>query len=210
MLVIGLTGGIGTGKSEVSRIFAESGASVLNADKVANQITATNLQVIQQIKALFGEHIYTSEGCLDRKKLGRIVFQSPPALQGLNQIVHPHLRAALKSEIESYRKLNSDQPLVIEVALLYEIGLEDEFDLIVVVSSIPSNMIERITQRDGIPLPEVMARMSAQLPQCEKERRADIVIQNDADLMTLRKNVTQLYQKLISSGTTCRRSKNPP
>jgi dephospho-CoA kinase len=210
MLVIGLTGGIGTGKSEVSRIFAESGARVLNADKIANQITDTNLQVIQQIKAHFGEHIYTSEGCLDRKQLGHLVFEAPQALRTLNQIVHPHLHAALKTEIQFHRELNSDQPLVIEVALLYEIGLEHEFDLVIVVSSIPSSIIERITKRDGIPWQEVMHRISTQLPQSEKEQRADIVIQNDSDLTHLREKVTQLYQALIQSDTKRISSQNPP
>jgi len=199
MITVGLTGGIGSGKSEVSRILAELGACILNADHVANQITQTDSDVIQQIKLHFGEHIYTSEGYLKRKELGRLVFSNPDARRRLNQIVHPKMIEKIRAMIRHHQASRPRQLIVVEMAILFETGVEKDFDLVVVVSTSVETVIERLQQRDGLPQTEILQRIQSQLPQAEKEKRADIIIHNNGNLEALRDQIVKLYQAIVQN-----------
>ncbi len=197
MLVVGLTGGIGTGKSEVSRKFAESGAKILNADQIAHQITNTNQQVIQAIKDNFGDEYYLVSGELDRKKLGQLVFSQPEALKTLNQIIHPHLIQVIKDEIHNYRKNPQFPVLIIEMAILFELGMKKDFDLIIVVTAPVSSILHRLKKRDNLSLQAILERLNAQLPQHNKEQQADILIQNNSDLKNLDQQVLKIWTELL-------------
>jgi len=197
MITVGLTGGIGTGKSEVSRILAQLGTRILNADHIANQITQTDINVIQQIKLYFGEHIYTPEGCIKRKELGRLVFSNPDALHRLNHIVHPKMLEKIRVEIRQHQATNPQQLLVVEMAILFETGIEKEFDLVIVVSTPIETVIQRLMKRDKLPQNEIIQRIQSQLTQVEKEKRADIVIHNDGNLEALRDEIEHLYQAFV-------------
>jgi len=197
MLVVGLTGGIGTGKSEVSRKFAESGAKILNADQIAHQITNTNQQVIQAIKDNFGDEYYLVSGELDRKKLGQLVFSLPEALQKLNQIIHPHLIQVIRNEIQNYRKNPQFPVLIIEMAILFELGMKKDFDLIIVVTAPVSSILHRLKKRDNLSLQAILERLNAQLPQHNKEQQADILIQNNSDLKNLDQQVLKIWTELL-------------
>ncbi|MBN2090223.1 dephospho-CoA kinase [candidate division KSB1 bacterium] len=198
MLVVGLTGGIGTGKSEVSRKFAESGAFVLNADQMAHQITNTNQQVIQAIKDNFGSEYYLLSGKLDRKKLGQLVFSNPGALKTLNQIIHPYLAQKIRNEIQNYRKKPEFPVLIIEMAILFELKMEKNFDLVIVVTAPMSSIIKRLKKRDNLSQKEIVDRLHAQLPQHHKEKQADILIQNNSDLKNLDQQVKQIWTELLN------------
>lgn len=197
MLVVGLTGGIGTGKSEVSRKFAESGAKVLNADQIAHQITNSNQQILQAIKDNFGSDCFRISGELDRRKLGQLVFSSSEALQMLNQIIHPHLIKKIRSEIQLYRKNPQFPVLIIEMAILFELRMEKDFDLIIVVTAPISSIIQRLRKRDQLTQAEILDRLNAQLPQYRKEQQADMLIQNDSDLENLYQQVEQIWTELL-------------
>lgn len=196
MLVLGLTGNIGTGKSFVSHIFASLGAKVLDADSIAKEISNTDPIVIQQIKAYFGEHIYTSEGTLRRKKLGQIVFSEPEKLKILNQIVHPATIQKIRSEIQYYKKLKNHSLLIVESAIIFETGLEKEFDLVAVVSASPERIVERLRKRDHLSQQEIENRMKSQLDPAKKEELADIVIDNNTDIEDLSQKITNLFFRL--------------
>lgn len=197
MLVLGLTGGIGAGKTEVARIFETLGAKVLNADLIAKAISDTDPTVIQQIKAHFGEQIYSPAGLLRRKELGQIVFSEPEKLKILNEIVHPPTISKLRSEIQLVKKLNRYPLLVIESALIFEIGLETEFDRVVVVSADPARIVERLQERDQLSQQAIESRIKSQLDPASKEELADIVIQNNSDIENLTKTVTRIFKEVI-------------
>jgi dephospho-CoA kinase len=197
MLVVGLTGGIGTGKSEVTRKFAESGAKILNADQIAHQITNTNQQVIQAIKDNFGDEYYLVSGELDRKKLGQLVFSQPETLQTLNQIIHPHLIRVIKDKIQHYRKNPQFPVLMIEMAILFELGMKKDFDLIIVVTAPVSSIRHRLKKRDNLSPQAILERLNAQLPQHNKEQQADILIQNNSDLKDLDQQVLKIWAELL-------------
>ncbi len=197
MLVVGLTGGIGTGKSEVSQKFAESGAVIRYADQMAHQITNTNQQVIQAIKDNFGSECYLPSGELDRKKLGQLVFSKPEALKNLNQIVHPHLIQKIRNEIQNYRKKPGSPVLIIEMAILFELEMEMDFDLVIVVTAPVLSIIKRLKTRDNLTQDEILDRLQAQLPQHYKEQRADILIRNNSDLIHLDQQVKRIWAELL-------------
>lgn len=197
MLVLGLTGGIGAGKTEVARIFEKLGAKVLNADLIAKAISNTDSTVIQQIKAHFGEQIYSPDGLLRRKELGQVVFSEPEKLKILNGIVHPPTISRLRAEIQLAKKANQNPLLVIESALIFEVGLESEFDLVVVVSADPARIIERLRERDQLSQQAIENRMQSQLDPASKEELADIVIHNNSDIENLTKTVTRIFTDLI-------------
>lgn len=201
MLVVGLTGGIGCGKSEVSRKFAESGAFILNADQIAHQITNTNQQVIQAIKDNFGSEYYLLSGELDRKKLGQLVFSNRGALQTLNQIIHPHLIQKIRNEIQNYRKKPLFPVLLIEMAILFELEMEQDFDMVIVVTAPLSSIIKRLKKRDKLTPQAVLDRLNAQLPPHIKEQQADILIQNNSDLKNLNQQVEKIWTELLKKSS---------
>lgn len=201
MRIIGLTGGIGTGKTEVCRIFSQLGVRIINADQIANKMTSSHPQIVEEIKARFGEHMYTPEGLLNRKKMGQLVFSNEGALRDLNHIVHPHLIHEIQADIQRFREQTDNSKtgnrlLIVEAALIYEIGLEKEFDLVIVVSSPIDLIVERLTKRDGIPQNEISNRINSQLDQSIKEHRADIIINNNSNINHLRNQVKKIYHNL--------------
>jgi dephospho-CoA kinase len=197
MLVLGLTGGIGAGKSVVAQMFEKLGAKVLNADLMAKDITNTEPEVIQQIKAYFGEHIYSPGGLLRRKEMGQIVFSEPEKLKILNEIVHPPTILKIRSEIQHYKALKNYSLLIIESAIIFETGLETEFDRVAVVSADRARIAERLRQRDHLSQQEIESRIKSQLDPARKEELADIVIYNNSDIENLTQKVTKLFSDLI-------------
>ena len=198
MLVVALTGGIGTGKSIVCSFLSEFGAKAINADKIANHITATDKSIITKIKQRFGPGIYDSENHLDRQRLGQIVFSDDEARTALNRIVHPALIKMIDHNIRQARQINSHRLLIIEAALIYEMEIENRFDFVVAVSSPIETVIQRISKRDTLTYKTVLSRIHSQISQAEKNKRADYIIENNGDWDTLRSRTKQLYDLLIS------------
>lgn len=206
MLAVALTGSIGTGKSVVREFFKEFGAKVVNADVIANHITETDKAVIAKIKSRFGNEIYDSEGHLHRRRLGQIVFSKDEARRALNRIVHPVLAKAIDHEIWKTKHSKTHRLLIVEAALIYEIGMEKKFDYVVIVNSPIETVIQRIIKRDGLIRKEVLDRIQAQISQKDKMKRADYVLHNNGDLNSLKHQVRQLYDWLISKDSSVNRS----
>ena len=202
-LSIGITGGIGSGKSEVCRIFEALGSKVLNADLIARNILNSHVPIKSQIKNVFGAGIFLSNGTLDRPRMAKLIFQNHDLQKKLNKIVHPHVIKFLKNEIESVKKSGRYPLIVVEAALIYEAKAADMFDYIIAVDADEKIRIQRITERDRSSKVEILARIKAQLPPENKVSRADFVIQNSGDKQSLDQNTVFLFkllQRISSQG----------
>ncbi|RKY79048.1 dephospho-CoA kinase [candidate division KSB1 bacterium] len=195
--VIGVTGIIGSGKSTVSSIFAKLGAKVFDADQVAKEITDTDQKVLAAIRADFGEAVFTSSGKLDRQKLAARAFSDPGALQALNPIVHPKVIQRLREFIAQAQTDPSTKLVVVDIPLLYEIGLESAVDAVVVVEAPEEVCIQRAHHARGWSTDEIRQRLRNQLPQQEKVKRADFVISNDGTIEALAQKCKIVFDKIL-------------
>ena len=195
MKVIGLTGGIGSGKSTVSRLLAELGAVVLDADTVGHQAYQPGTETWKELVAAFGEEIVSPDGTIDRKKLGAIVFGDPESLARLNRIVHPRMFDMMKAQIEEHRR-QSVSVVVLEAAILLEAGWTPLVDEVWVTVASEPTVVRRAIERTGLPEEQVRARIRSQLSNKEREKAASVVISNDGDLEELRAKVAELWKGL--------------
>jgi dephospho-CoA kinase len=197
MIVIGLTGGIGSGKSTVSRKLKDLGATVIDADQVARDVVKPGTPALREIVQAFGSGILNDDGTLNRKKLGALVFQDPAARAVLNQITHPWIKEAIFGEVEKYRRQpDSNQIVVVEAALLIEVDLHHGLDQIWVVQVDERVQLERLMNRDGITAAEARQRIASQLPQAEKLKFATRVIDNSGSEAETKKQVERHWARL--------------
>lgn len=195
--VFALTGGIGSGKSSVAAILAESGIPVVDADDLARKAVEVGSVGLQAVIDAFGEGILNAHGALDRPRLGALVFRDKDARNHLESIVHPIVRMAAE---QTFAELSGAGHRLIcyEIPLLFETGQESRFRPIVLVAVSPETQLIRVMNRDGISRQQAQVRIDAQLPLEEKRARADYCIDNDADLDSLRKKTLSIV-KLVSS-----------
>ncbi|WP_330236654.1 dephospho-CoA kinase [Streptomyces sp. NBC_00566] len=193
MLKVGLTGGIGAGKSEVSRLLVEHGAVLIDADRIAREVVAPGTPGLVAVVEAFGPEILTGDGSLDRPRLGSVVFADPEKLALLNSIVHP-LVGARSRELESAASAGS--VVLHDVPLLTENGLAPLYDLVVVVDASPETQLDRLVRLRGMTEDDARARMAAQASREQRRGIADIVIDNDVPLDALRKRVTEVWAEL--------------
>ena len=196
MISLGLTGGYATGKSTVAEILRSLGARVVEADKLAHAAMERDRPAWREVVAVFGPGVLRPDGEIDRAGLGRIVFARPELRRRLEEIVHPRVIAAIRAAREEAR-LAGERVFVAEVPLLYEAGLEGEFDRVWVVSADPGRQRMMALARDGLSESDLAARLAAQMPLAEKERRAHLVIRNDGDLEELRRRVAEAWEALL-------------
>ncbi len=196
--VIGVTGGIATGKSTVMSIFAQLGARTISADAVAHEVLAKGGICYQQAIRRFGDEIVGSDGEIDRAVLGRIVFSDPLARTDLENITHPHIIAQIDGQIQKFRddQANAGEVLAVEIPLLIECGLEGVVDEVVVVAAEPETQVCRLTTIRGISSDEAELRLKAQMPMDVKIRRADWVIWNDGSLESLENQVRAVWDEI--------------
>ncbi|MFE7891369.1 dephospho-CoA kinase [Streptomyces sp. NPDC057412] len=194
MLKVGLTGGIGAGKSEVSRLLVEHGAVLIDADRIAREVVAPGTPGLAAVVEAFGEDVLAADGSLDRPKLGSIVFADPERLAVLNSIVHP-LVGARSRELEEAAA--GDAVVVHDVPLLTENGLAPLYDLVIVVDAGPDTQLERLTRLRGMTEEDARARMAAQATREQRRAIADIVIDNDVPLEELRRRVKDVWEELV-------------
>ncbi|MFF3724349.1 dephospho-CoA kinase [Streptomyces erythrochromogenes] len=195
MLKVGLTGGIGAGKSEVSRLLAGYGAIVVDADRIAREVVEPGTPGLAAVVAAFGEEVLTPEGTLDRPKLGSIVFADQDKLRTLNAIVHP-LVGARSAELEA--AAGPDAIVVHDVPLLTENGLAPLYDLVVVVDAAPSTQLARLTALRAMAEEEARARMAAQATREQRLAVATLVIDNDGPLDALEPQVRKVWEELTA------------
>jgi dephospho-CoA kinase len=193
MLKVGLTGGIGAGKSEVSRLLVEHGAVLIDADRIAREVVAPGTPGLAAVVDAFGEDVLTADGSLDRPRLGSIVFADPEKLAVLNSIVHP-LVGARSRELEAAAA--EDAVVVHDVPLLTENGLAPLYDVVVVVDARPETQLDRLVRQRGMTEEDARARMAAQATREKRLEIADIVIDNDGSREQLRRRVREVWADL--------------
>ncbi|GHI08500.1 dephospho-CoA kinase [Streptomyces cellostaticus] len=194
MLKVGLTGGIGAGKSEVSRLLVEHGAVLIDADRIAREVVAPGTPGLAAVVEAFGEDVLAADGSLDRPRLGSIVFADPDKLAVLNSIVHP-LVGSRSRELESAAA--GDAVVIHDVPLLTENGLAPLYDLVVVVDASPETQLDRLVRLRGMTEEDARARMAAQATREQRREIADIVIDNDVPLDALHKRVAEVWDELV-------------
>jgi dephospho-CoA kinase len=203
MLKVGLTGGIGAGKSEVSRLLVEHGAVLIDADRIAREVVAPGTPGLAAVVEAFGEDVLAEDGGLDRPKLGSIVFADPDRLAELNSIVHP-LVGARSRELESAAA--EDAVVVHDVPLLAENALAPLYDLVIVVDASPETQLDRLVTLRGMTEQDARARMAAQATREKRLEIADVVIDNDVPLEELRRRVQEVWGDLVRRARASRTS----
>ncbi|MET7390049.1 dephospho-CoA kinase [Streptomyces sp. NPDC005529] len=200
MLKVGLTGGIGAGKSEVSRLLVEHGAVLIDADRIAREVVEPGTPGLTAVVDAFGEDVLTADGTLDRPRLGSIVFADPERLATLNAIVHPLVGTRSRALEDA---APADAVVVHDVPLLAENGLAPLYDLVIVVDARPETQLDRLVRLRGMTEKDARARMAAQAPREKRLAVADIVIDNDVPLADLERRVADVW------GDLARRARQP-
>ncbi|MFI5682703.1 dephospho-CoA kinase [Streptomyces sp. NPDC051636] len=207
MLTVGLTGGIGAGKSEVSRLLVEHGAVLIDADRIAREVVAPGTDGLAAVVEAFGEQVLAEDGSLDRPRLGSIVFADPEKLALLNSIVHP-LVGARSRELENAAA--GDAVVVHDVPLLAENGLAPLYDVVVVVDASPATQLDRLVRLRGMTEEDARARMAAQATREKRLEIADIVIDNDVPLQALERRVREVWDDLVRRAHATRGAAQEP
>lgn len=194
MIVIGLTGGIASGKSAVSEILAELGAVVIDADKIGHETFRPGSDAWREVVAAFGSGILGENKEIDRSKLADIVFHNPEALERLNSIMHPLMHRTVEQRIEALRG-QGVEVVILEAALLIEARWTDLVAQVWVVVASDSEVIDRLRDQKGFTEEQAKARLGAQMPVAQRSKYADVVIENNSDIDSLRKSIEGLWQK---------------
>lgn len=194
MLKVGITGGIGSGKSTITSLFHDLGVPIYNSDERAKWLLSNDVDLMDQIKILFGQESY-SNNKLNRAHIANIVFQDNDMLKQLNAIVHP----LVKIDFENWLLLQKKEPLVIkEAAILIESGAYKELDVLIVVLADKKTRIKRVINRDNVSKEEVEKRMETQISDSERLKFANFSVDNNKDQSNLKMQVGELYKQLLS------------
>jgi dephospho-CoA kinase len=193
MKVLGLTGGIGSGKTVVGEMFARLGAEVIDADQLARDVVEPGQPALDEIVKRFGPEILLPDGRLDRRKLGRIVFADAAARAALNAITHPRIRERMDAAVTARRE--REGVLILDIPLLYETARTTPVEKVIVAWVDPATQIRRLLDRGGLTPEEARQRIAAQIPLDEKRALADHVIDNSGSLDATRRQVEALYRR---------------
>jgi dephospho-CoA kinase len=195
VIVVGLTGNIASGKSEVAGIMAGLGAQVIAADQLAREAVQPGTAALEAIVARWGDAVRRPDGSLDRAALRRIVFANSAERAALNAIVHPEVRRLRDAELARARQRGA-RVVVADIPLLFEAGLEGDVDRVVLVDAPESVRLDRLVRLRGLPEDEARRMMAAQLPSSDKRSRAHYVIDNDGTLGELRARTDEVWKEL--------------
>jgi dephospho-CoA kinase len=196
VLNVGLTGGIGAGKSEVTRRFAERGATIVDADAIAHEVVAIGTPGLEAVIAEFGAGMRAEDGSLDREKLAAVVFGDPTARGRLNAIVHPLVGARVAELTAAVEQRDPDAIVVHDVPLIVEAGIVDRYDLVIVVDAPVEVQLDRLTRLRGMTPEAAKARITAQATRAQRLAIAAFVITNDGDLAALDERVNEVWTEL--------------
>ena len=197
MLKVGLTGGIGSGKSELSRFFAKWGAYIFDADKETKIIIDTKKTVQKEIIAEFDTNILNAENKIDRKKLARIAFQDESHQLRLNSIMHPYVFQEIDKQFDNVSSANKHKIFVVDAALIYESGADTHMDFVIVITSLLRFRAERAMGRGNMTREDFMKRVGLQWTDEDKAHMADYIISNNNSLEDLKKDARKIFDQLI-------------
>jgi dephospho-CoA kinase len=197
MLNVGLTGGIGAGKSEVTRRFAAHGATIIDADALAREVVAVGTPGLAAVVAEFGDQVKASDGSLDREKVASIVFADADALQRLNNIVHPAIAERVADLMAEAQANDPDGVMINDVPLIVESGVAARYEVIVVVDAPVETQLSRLTELRGMTEADATARMAKQASREDRRAIADYVIDNAGDLDSLESEVDHVWNELV-------------
>ena len=195
MLILGLTGSLGTGKTTVAKMFFDLGAKVMDADAIAHRLMRRGGAAFKPIVRHFGEKILKA-GEIDRRKLAEIVFNDVRQLDKLCRIIHPLVAKEIKDTIANFKRRQAKQTIVLDVPLLIEAGFNEWVDYVVVVKANRKMQLDRAVRRMGLTRAEAVKRLNVQMPILEKIRCADIIIDNRGNLTETKKQVRKIWQKI--------------
>ena len=202
MLVVGLTGGIASGKSVVSKILGDLGALVIDADGVSREIMVPHTECWEHLVSSFGKEIVREDLTIDREKLADLVFNNPTKRAKLNSVVHPVIMKRIEERLETIKEEEPETIVVIDAALLIETGMYKRYDKLVVVYAGEETQLKRLMARDGMSRDEAQRRIDSQLPLREKIKLADFVIENKGSLKKTKGEVEKVFKILSSSQST--------
>lgn len=202
-MVVGLTGGLGTGKSLVAKEFKRLGAHLVDADEIAREVTRPGTPAYDGIKKEFGPGFIGPDGAIDRKALASLAFSDPERLKRLNEITHPAIIREIEARVEVIKKDHPGEIIVLDAPLLIEVGLEKKMDRVVVVYADEKTQTQRIRERNGLGLEEAQMRIGAQMPVKEKVDFADFVIDGNGSVEEALGAVEGIYERLkvLAQGT---------
>jgi dephospho-CoA kinase len=203
MLLVGLTGNIGSGKSTVAQLLSERGATIIDADVLARRAVETGTAAFEKIVARWGAEVLSADGHLDRAALRRVVFSDQEQLEELNQIVHPEVERLRARLVEQARK-RGDRIVVCDIPLLFERHMTDRFDRIILVDAHRGVRLERLVKDRGLSDAEAMDMIAAQMPAELKRARADYLIENDGTLTQLERRVQDIWATLDGQASASR------
>ena len=198
MLKIGLTGGIGTGKSLVTSFLQEQGANVINADLLGHEAYLPGTVGFEQVVSEFGEDIVGEDGHVDRQKLGPIVFSDPSNMDRLNAIMHPLIKDMIQTQLDDVEG-KGQLIAIVEAAVLIEAGWESLFDEVWVVTADEEEIISRLASRNGLSREDSQKRINSQMTSIERSAHGDVIINNTGSVEDLKENVESLWAHRVSS-----------
>lgn len=196
MIIIGLTGGIASGKSTVAGMLEEKGALLLDADLIAREVVLPGKPAWREIRDWLGPSITGPDGAIDRARLGKLIFADPAARQRLNGIVHPRVMESFVTRTEEIRQQCPDAVVVYDVPLLIEAKMDRLVDLVVLVYAAEEIQLARLQSRDNLPAAEAISRVRAQMPLAEKRAYADVVIDNSGSQAETLRQVNRFWKEL--------------
>jgi dephospho-CoA kinase len=196
MLVVGLTGGVASGKSLVSRIFKEEGATLIDADQIARELVQPQTPAWKELIILFGKEILQEDESIHRKKLAARIFSDPKQQAALNRILHPRIKEEIDRRLKEIGEKDPEAIVVIDAALLIETGNHREMDQVIVVTSTEAQQIERLRARDGWTPEEARRIVASQMGTEEKVKAAHVVLQNEGSLEETERRAKGIFQEL--------------
>ena len=197
MRILGLTGGIGSGKSMVAQMFAQLGAVVIDADQLAREVVEPGQPALEEITATFGREMLLPDGRLNRAKLAGIIFADSAARAKLNAITHPRIRERMDAEVAARR--SGPGVLILDIPLLYENDRASAVEKVIVVWVDPETQLRRLNERDGLTIEAARQRIAAQMPLDAKRARADLVIDNNHGRENTRRQVEAIYRRYAAA-----------
>ena len=206
-MLVGVTGGIGAGKSSLARLLQEKGAALVDADRIGHEVIERP-PVCRALRAAFGDEVVGADGRIDRGELGRRAFASDDGRRRLNRIVHPPLLAELWRQVESAAGPGGEGVVVVDAALIIECGLADRCDAIVLVQAAEDRRIERVTRARRLSPAEIRQRMVSQMPDPDKATRADFVVENNGDLRDLAAAADRIWPQLLCRARAGKRQRD--